>query len=562
MERRVSMKRTKLVRRWLDAAVAGLAVFAVAGICSAPILLAEDAPAPARAVRLSSVDGPVQISQGDEVLADKALANTPLFEGTRIATADEGRAEIQFEDGSVVRLSPGSSLTLAVLRQQDGTADAEIVLESGLVYFELQGESQSSHIRVKFSDSVVTAGGFSVLRINLDNPPGGLAVFSGNVHLERANSPALDLHGGESVALNLTDLSAYNLSESIEPDSWDTWNADRDQVLTAEAAARTKATSSFANSDNPAWNDLDANGNWYNVPGSGYVWSPYEASGVGSGWDPYGCGHWAWTPGYGYMWVSCSSWGYLPFQCGSWNFYSDFGWGWGPGMGSCQPWWGGGGYGYNVGVTPVGYVLPARPGLHRPGRLPWGGGGKPGRPHPVLSVDRRPSLRTAGVAGRDKNAPVVIAGHTVQPLRPLSPRPVYQRPASSYLGSQPTTPGARMPGASGRSASPVVVGGRVVNPSAPGGNNGSRLGYPSLPSANAGGQHAQAPSHTNSGGGGSVGRSSGSLGGGASSGGASRSSGSFGGGSSGGASRSGGGSFGGGGGGSHGGGGGGGGRTH
>jgi len=524
MERRVSMKRTKFIRRWLGAAVAGLAMLAVAGVRSVPSLVAEDATTPARAVRLSSVDGPVQISQGDEVLADQALANTPLFEGTRVATSDEGRAEIQFEDGSVVRLSPGSSLTLAVLRQQDGAADAEIVAESGLVYFELQGESQTSHIRLKFSDSVVTAGGFSVLRINLDTPPGELAVFSGNAHLDRANSLALDLHGGESVALNATDLSAYNLSESIEPDSWDTWNADRDQVLTAEAAARTKATSSFANSNNPAWSDLDANGNWYNVPGSGYVWSPYEASGAGSGWDPYGCGHWAWTPGFGYVWVSCSSWGYLPFQCGSWNFYSDFGWGWGPGMGSCQPWWDGGGYGYNVGITPVGYVLPARPWPHRPGRLPWGGGGggKPGRPHPVIVVDRRPPVRTAGVPVRDKNAPVVIAGHAVQPLRPLSPRPVYQRPNSGYLiGSQPTVPGARTVGAPGRSTSPVA-GGR--NPSAPSVYNGARSGYPSLPSANSGGQHVQAPSHSYSGGG-SAGRSTGTSGGGSSSGGGSHSSG-------------------------------------
>jgi uncharacterized membrane protein YgcG len=546
------MKRRDLVRRWPGIVVLVLAMLAMAGAWSVPAMAAEDAPA--RAVRLSSVNGPVQISHGDEVLADQALANTPLFEGTRVATSDEGRAEIQFEDGSVVRLSPGSSITLAVLRQQDGAADAEIEAETGLVYFELQGESQTSHIRVKFSDGVITASGFSVLRIDLDNPPGELAVFSGNAHLERANSLALDLHGGESVALNATDLSAYNLAESIEPDSWDAWNADLDQALTAEAAARTKATSSFANNNNPAWSDLDANGNWYNVPGAGYVWSPYEAGGAGAGWDPYGCGHWAYTPRFGYVWVSCSSWGYMPFQCGAWNYYSDFGWGWAPGMGGCQPWWGRGAYGYNVGLTPVGYRLPSRPGLHQPARLPWngGGGGKPGRPHPVISVDRRSSVRPAALAARDKNAPVVIAGHTVQPLHPLSPRPTYQRPASGYLSrTQPAMPGARMPGVPGRPASPIA-GGR--NPSAPGVNNGVRSGYPSSPNGNS--QHAQAPSHTYSGGG-SASHSSAASGGSSSGGGSHSGGGSFGGGGS---SGGGGGSHGGGGGG--GGGGSGGGKTH
>ena len=34
---------------------------------------------------------------------------------------------------------------------------------------------------------------------------------------------SLDLHGGESVALNAADPNIYNLAETIEPDSWDAW---------------------------------------------------------------------------------------------------------------------------------------------------------------------------------------------------------------------------------------------------------------------------------------------------------------------------------------------------
>jgi hypothetical protein len=76
-------------------------------------------------------------------------------------------------------------------------------------------------------------------------------------------------------------------------------------------------------SPSPAWNDLDANGNWYDVPGQGYIWSPYQAS--SPGWDPYGCGHFVYTPRYGYIWVSCENWGYLPYSCGMWNYYDSFG---------------------------------------------------------------------------------------------------------------------------------------------------------------------------------------------------------------------------------------------
>jgi hypothetical protein len=468
------------------AGVLGLAAFTVGTILLAQCLRAEDAAQAVRAARLGSVDGQVRISQGGEVLADRALANTPLFEGTQVATSEDGRAEIQFEDGSVARLAPNSALTLTVLNGQGGTGDAEVVLEGGLGYFELQGKGQAGPIRVRFSESVVTAGGLAVLRINLDHPPGELAVFSGNAHLESANSLALDLHGGESVTLDSASGSQSRLAESIEPDSWDSWNADRDQVLTAEAAARTGATSSVVDSSNPAWSDLDANGSWYNVPDQGYVWSPYEAA--DEGWDPYGNGYWMWTPRFGYIWVSGASWGYMPYQCGSWGFYDGFGWGWAPGLGGCRTWWGTGYYGLNIGIGPGGYRPPLRPGP--PHRHPPGGGRGPG-PHPVLAVNRRPSGGTTGLPMRNRTAPVVIAGHTVAPLRTLSARPQYDHSAPGFVNR--TQPAYR--GAGGTASGPARATGSTYTGSHPANSSMPRS------SAGSGSHYAPAPSHAPSGGG-------------------------------------------------------------
>ena len=463
--------------------VLGLAILAAAAFAAAPRLNAEDASA-TRAVRLSSVDGQVQLSQGTQVIADSAVANTPLFEGTQVVTFDEGRAEIQFEDGSVVRLSPNSSLTLSVLRQQGGTAETVISMESGLVYFELQGNAQAGRTQVRFGGSTVTAGGFTVLRVNLDNPPGELAVFSGNAHLEGGSTLTLDLHGGESVALNSADPARYKLAESIEPDSWDSWNADRDQALTADAAAKTGAANSLLNNNNPAWNELDANGNWYNVPGQGYVWSPYEAS--TAGWDPWGNGYWMWTPRFGYIWISGYPWGYMPFECGMWSFYTGFGWGWAPGADSCLPWWNNDYWVPNVGYTPPRFYFPQPPRPRKPiGRLPIRGGGKHG-PYPLVPVNRRPPGGKPGLPVRDRNAPVVIAGHVVQPLRPLSPHPHPDRPVIGPVNRPlPGYPGARMPGSPPRTAGPVY--------------GGSRPGTTPAPRSS-GGQHVSAPSHGSSGG--------------------------------------------------------------
>ena len=441
---------------------------------------ADDAPPAARAVRLSSVDGQVQLSQGNNVLADSAIANTPIFEGTRVTTADDGRAEVQFEDGSVARLSPNSSLVLKVLR---GTGEAEMDLESGLGYFELQGAGPSGSIRVGFGDSVATPSGFTVMRINLDTPPGELAVFSGNAHLERGSAVTVDLHGGESVALSANDPSRYTLNETIEPDSWDSWNSDRDQVLTSEAAVKTGATKDYAQDANPAWNDLDANGNWYNVPGQGNIWSPYEAS--NPGWDPYGSGNWMNQPGYGYMWISGNPWGYLPYQCGMWNYYDAFGWGWAPGMGGCNPWWGMGGggfyYGPNIGRGFTGYRPPMRP---HPPRHPFGG---------LIAVNRRPTGPNVALPSRDKTSVVKIAGYTVQPFHPLSARPQYDHSASGFVNHTVVANGSPVP-ASGQ----VRVAGPSFGVSRPGVpfQSGARSAAGSQRASSSG---ASATSHASSG---------------------------------------------------------------
>jgi hypothetical protein len=477
----------------------GLAATALGAILLSQAARADDTGQPAAgAARLSSVDGQVRISMGGQVIADPAIVNAPLFPGTQVETGDDGKAEIQFEDGSVARLSPDSSLTLTSLGGQGG---AEVILASGLGYFELQGGAQGGPMRVRFSGAVATATGFTVMRVKLDNQPGELAVFSGNAHLESGNSLAVDVHGGESLALNGTASGRYNLAETIEPDSWDAWNSDRDQALNNQATEQTTASSSFVNSNNPnpAWNDLDANGNWYNVPGQGYVWSPYEAA--NAGWDPYGNGNWMWTPGYGYIYASGYPWGYMPYQCGLWNYYDGFGWGWAPGMGmgmgmgtgmgGCHPWWGRGGYGINIGRTPAGYRPITRPILR-------GGGGR-GEPPRIIPVSRHPFENGGGLPPRSRNTPAQIGGYTVQPLRPMpshqkyesSPSGFVYRPAQGYQGTRTVgeASGAPQSGNSGRPgyvqpSAPVYAPMRTYTPptqnnASPSGNNPSQT--PGLP---------------------------------------------------------------------------------
>ena len=245
------------------------------------------------------------------------------------------------------------------------------------------------------------------------------------------------------------DLGQYNLAESIEPDSWDAWNSDRDQAITSAEASSTAATNSMPNNNNPAWSDLNQNGAWYNTPDQGYVWSPYDAS--NPGWDPYGNGSWVDEPSYGYVWVSSNPWGYMPYQCGAWSYYSAFGWGWAPG--ACSPWWGGGeGWFFNYGHYPSWYRPP-----FRPRTLPREGG--PGRPHPVpghpvghepiIAVNRPTPVGRPALPPRDSHSAVMIGGTVVEPLARTPRRQSFARAGFASPNAAQRTLTAR-PGESSR----------------------------------------------------------------------------------------------------------------
>ena len=506
-----------LVGMSLSVGVLWLAALSI-GAFSPPFLHADNAALTARGLRLSSVDGQVRLLFKKQVIADQAVPNMPLFEGTEVVTGDDGRAEVQFEDGSVARLSPNSSFALMVLRGQGSAGDAEIKLESGLGYFELQGSGQAGLIRIRFGDSVVTASSPTVVRINLDNPPGMLAVFSGNAHVERGSALALDLHGGESVTMSSTDTSRYELAESIEPDSWDAWNSDRDQDLSSAAATRTGAENGFEDSGNPAWNDLDANGSWYNVPDQGVIWSPDDAS--NPDWDPYGNGYWLTTPLFGSTWVSSYGWGYLPYHCGTWNYYDKFGWGWAPGAGGGSPWWRNGHYGGpNIGTSFAGYH-PPQPSRRRTydGQDAANGGATMG----LVAVNRRPISGPGALPARDRATPVVIAGHKVQPLHPENTRQQYDGVGSAFVTHTPsgyiitnqgprTSTGPGYSGGPGNSSGSSHGGGSGYGGSRPtsspaprSSESGSRSTSPPAPRSSGGGgsPHSSAPvSHSSSGGG-------------------------------------------------------------
>lgn len=373
-----------------------------------PALWAYDAP-PQRAARLSYLRGSVSVDHMDNSGNEPAQVNMPLVQGLLLKTGDDGQAEIEFEDGSLVRMTPNSSLSLDNLSVDgSGNFQTQIGLMRGLIYAELRAASKYTYRLYAGGDAVSPVENATV-RIDLDETPAKIAVLAGRAHVERASAEEnggyrTDVRVGETLAADVTDFNRYFLTPQIVPDSWDDWNEERDQAAADQAANRTEARDNFAGDQGYGWSDLDANGSWYDVPGQGTVWQPAVAA--DPGFDPYGFGNWVWSPGAGYVWASGYGWGWTPYRCGNWSYWGGFGWGWMPGV-NC----GFGGWGFGGPVYVINIIRP--PFGYHPHPFPPHG---PGNSHPIVPV--HPG-RIASAPLQVAQGPRTIDGHVVEPLRPI-----------------------------------------------------------------------------------------------------------------------------------------------
>ncbi len=380
------------------------------------------APAKVRAVRLSDVEGVVQILHGTQIQFSQAVMNMPILQGSTVSTGADGRAEIEFEDGSVARLTPNTSLTMTSLATDaDGTLNTTVSQKSGLVYYELRSDPKTLY-SVDFGGSSATPSANSTFRVNLAASPRELAVIDGRVQIHGAPSDSYtaDVVQGKTFELQPSGSAQYTIANGVLPSGFDEWNDQRDQEAAKEAQNQTPARVQQGGGSMMdggfGWSDLDNAGGWYPLPGYGMVWQP---NGIGAGFDPYGDGMWAdMGGGFGYSWVSGYPWGWLPFHYGMWSYIGGFGWGWMPGAygfggGFGYGYGGYGGYGYGGygyrGRYPATNVYGGPPGYHAPAPPTVAAGRTPPRTVPVGNP-RGPAL-AAGVHPANLRTPNATATH-------------------------------------------------------------------------------------------------------------------------------------------------------
>jgi len=279
----------------------------------------------ARIVRISYVEGSVRLDSGQGY--ESATMNVPLMERDWLQTGSDGWAEVQFEDGSVMRLAPDTVIAFTQLaRASSGATLTTVDLDQGEAEFKVaQHNDGEFNVTVKKNTIALTrSSSFRVTSTNAN--PLEVAVWKGEVGVsDTDNGGEVAVKQNETFVLDPNDVARYALDKGVDADDLDQWSTQRDDALS------TYASSSGRYIQSPyqyGTSDLNYYGQYYDVPGYGEVWQPNN---VGYNWDPFSNGYWSYSPGFGYTWVSAYPWGWMPYRYGRWVFVNGRGWCWAPG---------------------------------------------------------------------------------------------------------------------------------------------------------------------------------------------------------------------------------------
>jgi len=290
---------------------------------------------------------PVVFREG-RLTPEIAILNLPVGPGDVIQTSDERRSEIQFDNGTIVRLDLNSRLKIeTILAQSLSTAQkiSNLVLEKGQVYVMYKKYNSLEIFQVVTPGAAVKLDHNSVALIRLTKEG------STDVQVERGK--AFLLYGGDKVHLSHKSINAkqrgivsaenrVELAEYVVLSDFKAWNESinahfpelhEGSYLPKPLRNVTKAVFEFAQK----FGNIHGEWIWHDL--YGYVWRPYlnDYRYPWGTWQPYINGSWT-SSGGELFWVPTEPWGWVPYHLGIWMWDNSKGWVWLPGSMFAPAW--------------------------------------------------------------------------------------------------------------------------------------------------------------------------------------------------------------------------------
>jgi hypothetical protein len=289
------------------------------------------------------VQGSVSFQPGGTGDWVEATPNRTLTVGDNLWVDRDSRAELQI-GSTAIRLGPQTSLTFMDVRD-DVT---QLRLSVGSLYFRVRHFDRDDNFEVDTPNLAfnITRPGQFRLDVNENGDQTLATVFHGEAEITGSGN-SYRLMEGQQGTFAGTDQLSYDIAGIGRGDGFTDWSLSRDERYDRSRSRQ------YVSEEMTGYEDLDDYGQWRNVSGYGYVWSP---TGVAGDWAPYRYGHWAYVSPWGWTWVEDEPWGFAPFHYGRWALISG-GWCWVPGPVAVRPVYSPalvafvGGSGFSVGVS-------------------------------------------------------------------------------------------------------------------------------------------------------------------------------------------------------------------
>jgi len=289
------------------------------------------------AARIQRVEGEVALDNGDAGNAQsdewiRASENQPVSVGDRIYTRDNSRTSLAFTGRNFARLNPNTSLDVLSLDDRR----TQLALRDGSAVFDVGYLDSGDLFEVATPYGAVDFEQPGLYNVGIDNGQVLVSVLSGLAQVvglggsgRISKGELLTLAGTTAAQAVLSQLDGRDAGFLVDdyygyqyPQYYDGRYRDYNAYLNDPYyfdPYRRNVSYQYANSYIPGLYDLDYYGDWRNLDGYGYAWSPR----VDTGWMPYQTGYWYTDYPYGPTWVSNEPWGYAPYHYGRWAFVGD-----------------------------------------------------------------------------------------------------------------------------------------------------------------------------------------------------------------------------------------------
>ncbi|MBU4235603.1 MAG: FecR family protein, partial [Proteobacteria bacterium] len=266
-------------------------------------------------LRLSQMEGDVQIQSKDLTEWTPATINLPVQEGDRLWVPKDAWVQVETREGNVLRLDADSALEILAVDEES----LQVYLSQGQAYLNFK-KVNNSMLQVDTPVSSIRIYDSSTLNVALaENGNTEISVFRGAVFAENRTG---EVRVGAGKMLSMDD-ELPTLMALAPPDDWERWNKEWDESLSEGEGSEQYLPQELSGYGR----DLNRNGRWVETQEYGYVWTP--TTDISADWAPYRHGRWVWIGG-DYVWIASEPWGWAPYHYGRWSHISSHGWCWVP----------------------------------------------------------------------------------------------------------------------------------------------------------------------------------------------------------------------------------------